>query len=519
MKFSSLSKNITWNKQDNENLLILREKYKDDVFLISKELRKSYNLCWNKINGSKLLKKWTDEEYLKLFYLHKTHNGNFLKISEELGRSPQSCGHKFRELQKESGHYERFQILWKDYDGNWRRIADEMGMTTVHIWRYIRKLKGSRDSQNSNNEKLISLVKLYGKNYKRIAVEMKLSPKNCRLKVANFEKKLDFKFINWSDYEKNRLIDLKSKFPKFNWRFISSLMNGRSPNACKKFYLEECDQISSWTGEEKKRLLDLKSNYPNGSWTFISEFMEERSPIECHDMWNKIVHDKTLNKGKSKQFWTEEEVNKLVQLREKYSRESWIFIANKMESRSWISCRDKYNKIVKKTNPEEIRKRWTSEEMIKLINLKTKYPQETWTFISSHMEGRSEKSCIFFWYSKCKKNITQSYWKKETIERLKFLRIKYPKESWAYISNLMDGPSAIDCESFWKGGCRNGNLWTNEEQSSLIHLKKTFPKERWSFISSLIYGRSAVACKRYWDDKAKGRAEISEPIVGFRVKK
>jgi hypothetical protein len=219
-----------------------------------------------------------------------------------------------------------------------------------------------------------------------------------------------------------------------------------------------------WSEQETNRLVELKQKYPNESWEFIGSLMEGRTVSACQFRWYVICRNQmNINAPLKWKVWTAEETSKLIDLKTSYYNESWKFIANLMGgSRSSIACQtiwySKYRKLFKE--------QWTKNDLEKLTDLKSKYPEESWEFIASEM-GRDVDFCLFLWDIRYKKQLgfnTHSsckYWSEEDKKNLFELKTKYHNQSWEFIANLMN-KTASDCRELW---------YYQEEQPHIVRLK------------------------------------------------
>lgn len=109
---------------------------------------------------------------------------------------------------------------------------------------------------------------------------------------ACFEKHPYSKFTKEED---DLLKSIVQKIGPKNWRFIASLIPGRSPKQCRdrySNYLAPGISHSVWTEEEDKILIDKFVIY-GPKWSYLSRFFKNRTPNDIKNRYNyTIIHQK-----------------------------------------------------------------------------------------------------------------------------------------------------------------------------------------------------------------------------------
>jgi hypothetical protein len=98
-----------------------------------------------------------------------------------------------------------------------------------------------------------------------------------------------------------------------------------------------------WNSDEDARLLAGLLRYGVGDWKSISEFVGNgKSPSQCSQRWSRA-----LNPCLSKDGWTEEEDEELWDGVQTHGQHSWAKVARKVQSRSDVQCRYRYDQLKK----------------------------------------------------------------------------------------------------------------------------------------------------------------------------
>lgn len=97
----------------------------------------------------------------------------------------------------------------------------------------------------------------------------------------------------------------------------------------------------SWTNEEDQRLLMGVHLYGLENWTLVAQFVGNgRTRSMCSQRWIRVLDPKI-----SKNHWSEEEDQQLLQMIKLYGEKSWMKIATKLGNRSDVQCRYHYQQL------------------------------------------------------------------------------------------------------------------------------------------------------------------------------
>eukprot|EP00968_Pinguiococcus_pyrenoidosus_P020772 scaffold2537_cov304-Pinguiococcus_pyrenoidosus.AAC.3 len=128
--------------------------------------------------------------------------------------------------------------------------------------------------------------------------------------------------VSWSDRENKRLVSLRQKHPELEWQtFVSRFdFHGRSPSAVARQHFRL-----------QRMLKDAAMVEPMATQDDSDEASSQRSE-PTSESEKPSRHPSRGKKPKKASFWTQEESDKLVEVREQHPEWSWDAIA---ESRDW----------------------------------------------------------------------------------------------------------------------------------------------------------------------------------------
>ena len=107
----------------------------------------------------------------------------------------------------------------------------------------------------------------------------------------------------------------------------------------------------SWSYPEDVRLRQAVLMFGLDSWSLVASYVGNgRTRAQCSQRWFRGI-DPTISRVK----WTEEEVEKLLQLVSKYGTNQWVKVAREMQTRCDVQCRYRYAQIQKLQKQEEPR--------------------------------------------------------------------------------------------------------------------------------------------------------------------
>ena len=99
----------------------------------------------------------------------------------------------------------------------------------------------------------------------------------------------------------------------------------------------------NWKEDEDKRLLMAIHLYGSENWTIISQFVgNNRTRSMCSQRWTRV-----LDPNISKQNWSKEDDERLIELVNQYGEKSWMKVSIELGNRSDVQCRYHYNRLKK----------------------------------------------------------------------------------------------------------------------------------------------------------------------------
>ena len=108
----------------------------------------------------------------------------------------------------------------------------------------------------------------------------------------------------------------------------------------KKNFIKNMPRKSGgWSNIEDEKLIEAVKKLGTNDWQAISDFVGNgRTKSQCSQRW-----ERTLDPTISREEWSHEETQKLINAVKKYGLKSWVKVAKFVGSRSDVQCRYKYN--------------------------------------------------------------------------------------------------------------------------------------------------------------------------------
>eukprot|EP00924_Labyrinthula_sp_SR-Ha-C_P004523 snap_masked-scaffold_1-processed-gene-3.22-mRNA-1 protein AED:0.02 eAED:0.02 QI:0/-1/0/1/-1/1/1/0/353 len=191
------------------------------------------------------------------------------------------------------------------------------------------------------DSRLKQLFEEYGKNWTKIANQLKKSPEVCE---QRWRMKIYKKRGAWSPEEDAMLIELVKKLDKSNWGDLAIHIEGRSAKQCRErwfFNLDPSIKKTEWTKAEDELLLSLQKAEGN-CWARISTHLPGRTENAVKTRYKSLQRQK-------KRDWSYDEDKKLLLLQHKYGCK-WDRISREMGSRTKNAVKIRYRLL--KKNPE-----------------------------------------------------------------------------------------------------------------------------------------------------------------------
>lgn len=248
-------------------------------------------------------------------------------------------------------------------------------------------MKISEISEEMNQLELLLLSASIDINWEQVSKEVKLPKEVCEWEWKNRK----FPLLNFKEFTKKELENLKSLLVKFNCRnFIKitqELQGKRTPFFVYKTFLRKIKKINikgKWTKEEdlilKKAVKDIGQE-----WTRVAYYLQNRSPAQCLQRWNFSLNPK-IKKGR----WSKEEDLQLLKGIQEFGKK-WNKI--RVEGRTDAQIRERFENVL---NPQLNKGPWTEAERQLLKDLVGKIGPK-WSIISQEIPNRTDNMCIREW--------------------------------------------------------------------------------------------------------------------------
>ena len=99
----------------------------------------------------------------------------------------------------------------------------------------------------------------------------------------------------------------------------------------------------TWSSQEDQRLIQAVGKFGIDNWSHVANYVGNgRTRAQCAQRWNRGLDPRI-----SRDQWTPEEENKLMELVECQQIKGWTHIANEMGNRSDVQCRYHYLQMKK----------------------------------------------------------------------------------------------------------------------------------------------------------------------------
>lgn len=135
-----------------------------------------------------------------------------------------------------------------------------------------------------------------------------------------------------------------------HWDKISAHFPNRTNKDCRKRWFHSLDpklKRGRWTEHEDKVLVEAYSKM-GPVWHRIAQLIPGRTDDQCSKRYNDVLDPSISNRLRP---WSEEEDQMLLSLVQKYGTK-WRTIANEMEGRTGLTCRNRWRKIVSRAVKE-----------------------------------------------------------------------------------------------------------------------------------------------------------------------
>ncbi|KAF8924231.1 hypothetical protein EDD21DRAFT_366344 [Dissophora ornata] len=250
----------------------------------------------------------------------------------------------------------------------------------------------------------------------------------------------------------------------------------------------------------KRSDIQMMLNTKGLDWTRISQrFVDTRTPTECFIQWTGKDHP-----GINKSEWSSEELTKLDELAKKYKERNWVQAALDLDTnRTAAQCFRKYNsKAGKRVSKES----WTKEEDNALIEAVRLMGERNWQQISYCFENRTAAQCSYRWTKSLNPAIRRGNWLEEEDGALRAALEVYGEGRWMKVQQHVLGRTDVQCRERYVNVLSphvKSGTWSPEENAKLMELVVIHGVKNWSLISSLMDGRTDNQCARHYKSAVK----------------
>lgn len=210
---------------------------------------------------------------------------------------------------------------------------------------------------------------------------------------SNLSNKKDinrFKFNKKEDAILKKNLLFSSGYENIDWNEIANEIGTK--NAFQIFVrnleLSNFYAYKKWNSIEDNILRKAILYYGPKNWQQISYCLDGRNNSQCFHRWMKGINPK-IKRNK----WSFEEDLTLGVALKIYGNKKWSKIANHLNGRTDIQCRERFCNILD-PNLEEVE--WKSTEDIKLLSLYEKYGNK-WSKIAKEFGNRTDNTCWRRW--------------------------------------------------------------------------------------------------------------------------
>ena len=167
-----------------------------------------------------------------------------------------------------------------------------------------------------------------------------LAPTRIRQKSTTVTSK-----AHWTPEEDQKLLQFLRSGDRANWTELVPHFQGKTAQQISERWSKVVDPAlvkGSWTRQEDETIIEFVAQFGTRNWTKLAELLPGRIGKQCRERWRNH-----LDPGNSKEPWTPEEDQQLIQLHEQYGNQ-WVKISACMPGRTDNSIKNRWNSALKK---------------------------------------------------------------------------------------------------------------------------------------------------------------------------
>ncbi|PJF19124.1 Homeo-like domain-containing protein [Paramicrosporidium saccamoebae] len=257
---------------------------------------------------------------------------------------------------------------------------------------------------------------------------------------------------------------------------------------------------------------ELEMNLEGLDWTQMSiSHVPSRSADDCRIQWTTNDHPVISHAP-----FLPEEKERLAALVKKYGpRGEWVTIAKSLQSnRTAWQCLAQWQL---RNNRARGGGKWTADEDRILIEGVRMGGLDSWAEISELLDGRSVSQCTHRWSKTLdpSKRIgrwteTEDAWLLAAVRRLGCM-------NWALIRDFVPRRTDVQCRERYMNVLHPNlihNIFSPEEEETLRRAVEKYGEGRWSLVAAMLRTRTDNQCRRRWMSMRTGKPEKPRKRLG-----
>jgi Myb-like DNA-binding domain len=252
------------------------------------------------------------------------------------------------------------------------------------------------------------------------------------------------------------------------------------------------EKVSEAQSQEIKRYLERRALKHRGYIPMDSQVWDEAASLVRLDKATCMLEWYGENNPFYKKAPFTPEEDKLIMER---SSGEWALLSETLgRSPQNVFARRKELEIKRDWNT-----RWTKDEDEQLLKAVGPERRLSWTRISSFLEGKSPKQCMYRYTRSLCPGIQKGKWTSKEDEKLLKAVAVHKKGNWKTIQKMVPGRSDFQCRERYLYALDpeiNHGKWTPEEDARLLALVERQGARGWSRISEGLGGRTDRQCRK-----------------------